>query len=79
MEVWRGTAANAVVIEIGAGLALPAVRMFTESLRLPLVRINAHDAQAEGNSVLSLKGRAHDILQRIDRSLATRSGVARTA
>lgn len=79
LEVWRGTAANAVVIEIGAGAALPTVRMFAESLRLPLIRINAHDAQVEGDSVLSLKGRALDILQRIDRSLATCSWVSRTA
>ncbi|MFM0279488.1 RNA polymerase subunit sigma [Paraburkholderia sediminicola] len=79
MEVWRGVPANAVVIEIGAGLALPAVRMFAESLRLPLVRINAHEAQADSKSVLSLQGTALGILQCIDRSLATGSGVARTA
>lgn len=79
MEVWRGMPANPVVIEIGAGLALPAVRMFAQCLRVPLVRINAHDVQADGDSVLSLRGAALDILQRIDRSLAACSGDARTA
>jgi hypothetical protein len=74
MEVWRGTVDNAVVIEIGAGLALPAVRMFAESLRMPLIRINGDDVQGEGNRTLSLQGTALDILQRIDRSLDICSG-----
>jgi NAD-dependent SIR2 family protein deacetylase len=70
MEVWRARAANPVVIEIGAGLALPGVRMFAESLRLPLIRINAHDAQANAAATVALQGTALDMLRSIDRELA---------
>jgi NAD-dependent SIR2 family protein deacetylase len=79
MEVWRGAPTTPVVIEIGAGLALPAVRRFAESLRLPLVRINLHDAQAGGDNVISLPGGGLDVLQRIDRLLRGRCAVAHTS
>ncbi len=70
MEVWQGRAENPVVIEIGAGLALPAVRMFSESLRIPLIRINAHDAQADAATAFSLQGTVLDMLRLMDRELA---------
>ncbi|WP_322049601.1 SIR2 family NAD-dependent protein deacylase, partial [Paraburkholderia sp. J67] len=71
MEVWRMAPIRPVVIEIGAGVALPSVRMFAESLRLPLVRINTHDSDNTSASTLSLHGTALDILRRIDDSLTT--------
>jgi NAD-dependent SIR2 family protein deacetylase len=70
LEVWQAQPSNAVVIEIGAGLALPSVRMFAESLRLPMIRINTHDAQAHTPHVISLYGAARDILRQIDGELA---------
>jgi hypothetical protein len=70
LEVWQAQPSNAVVVEIGAGLALPSVRMFAESLRLPTIRINTHDAQANTPHSLSLHGSALDVLRQIDRELA---------
>ncbi|MBN3725311.1 SIR2 family NAD-dependent protein deacylase [Burkholderia sp. Ac-20379] len=74
MEQWRGLPANAVVIEIGAGTALPTVRMFSESLRLPLVRINLHDAGHDDGRVVSLQGTALDVLQRLGFALRAAGG-----
>lgn len=37
---WCETISRPVVIEIGAGTAIPAVRMFGASLKAPLIRIN---------------------------------------
>jgi hypothetical protein len=78
MEVWRARPTNPVVVEIGAGLTLPGVRTFAESLRLPLVRINTHDALTDDTGILSLRGTALDILLRIDRAVATHAAVTYT-
>ncbi|WP_322055389.1 SIR2 family NAD-dependent protein deacylase [Paraburkholderia bannensis] len=70
METWRAGPRNPVVIEIGAGLALPGVRMFAQSLRLPLVRINTDAAELCGSATVALQGTALDVLQNIDTELA---------
>ncbi|CAD6559555.1 NAD-dependent protein deacetylase [Paraburkholderia hiiakae] len=72
LEVWRSAPENPVVIEIGAGLALPSVRMFSESLRIPLIRINTHDVHAAIATAVTLQGTALAVLQRIDRELSRR-------
>ncbi|MEX3686460.1 NAD-dependent deacetylase [Paraburkholderia sp. BR14263] len=72
MEVWRGAPERPLVIEIGAGLALPTVRMFSESLRIPLVRINTHDVQAARANTVSLQGTALEALRHIERELSRR-------
>lgn len=76
LEVWRARPANPVVIEIGAGLALPAVRMFAESLRLPLIRINTLDVHSDTPGSIALQGTALDILRRIDSALNIRPAPA---
>ncbi|CAN0624491.1 Silent information regulator protein Sir2 [Burkholderia multivorans] len=68
-DAWRRAAERPVIVEIGAGLAVPSVRLFAESLRSPLVRINLHDAQA-GDSDVALAGGARDVLMEIDAALA---------
>jgi NAD-dependent SIR2 family protein deacetylase len=70
METWRAGPRNPVVIEIGAGLALPGVRMFAQSLRLPLVRVNTDAADIHGAATVALHGRALDVLHDIDHELA---------
>lgn len=39
-EIWRQQAEHPVVIEIGAGTAVPSVRMFSHNQRCPIIRIN---------------------------------------
>lgn len=72
LEVWRSAPENPVVIEIGAGLALPSVRMFSESLRIPLIRINTHDVQEAKTTTVNIRGRALEALQRIEHELSRR-------
>lgn len=72
MEVWRSAPERPVVVEIGAGLALPSVRMFSESLRIPLIRINAHDVEATKATSVTLHGTALEALQRIECELSQR-------
>lgn len=52
---WRETVRNPVVIEIGAGIAIPTVRKFGESRNAPLIRINLTDAEVSHPSEVSLK------------------------
>jgi NAD-dependent SIR2 family protein deacetylase len=52
---WRSTVVNPVVIEIGAGLTIPTVRRFGESLKTPLIRINLQDADVHRAEDISLR------------------------
>lgn len=69
---WRSAPKRPMAIEIGAGLALPTVRMFSESLRIPLIRINTHDVQPARANIVSLQGTALEALERIERELSCR-------
>ena len=51
---WREKVSNPVVIEIGAGSAIPTVRLFGQSLHVPLIRINPTDARVNGKNDVSL-------------------------
>jgi len=55
---WRETVHNSVVIEIGAGNAIPTVRRFGQSLDIPLIRINPTDAAVKGRNDVALNMRA---------------------
>lgn len=70
-EVWRGQVRNPVVVEIGAGLAVPSVRMFAESLRMPLIRINRRDAEIGQGGGVALRGSALEMLSRIDEAVVS--------
>jgi NAD-dependent SIR2 family protein deacetylase len=52
---WLGTATRAVVIELGAGKSVPAVRRMSESLDVPLVRINSREWQVSGSDQIGLR------------------------
>lgn len=57
---WLNSIENLVVIELGAGLAVPTVRRLCESIPAPFIRINPTDAQMDSHRKdslsLSLKG-----------------------
>ncbi|WP_341314541.1 Sir2 family NAD-dependent protein deacetylase [Paraburkholderia sp. IMGN_8] len=68
-QQWQKEARKAVVIEIGAGLALPSIRMFSESLGIPLIRINPEDAGIGDLEGVAFRGSALAMLRCIDREM----------
>lgn len=71
-QAWRQTVENPVVIELGAGIDLPAIRHIGESLDAPLIRINTrHPDLARGQGV-SIAAGARDALT----ALASALGLA---
>jgi hypothetical protein len=63
---WLRKPKNLVVIEMGAGLAVPTVRYFGEYQGVPLIRINVRDPEGERENVLSLQMGALEALSLID-------------
>lgn len=51
---WRGRVERLVVIEIGAGLAIPSVRRFGEQQGVPIIRINPRDATTDASRGVAL-------------------------
>ena len=43
LSAWRKTVKRSVMIEIGAGSAIPSVREFGEELHCPIIRINPNE------------------------------------
>lgn len=52
---WRETVHRPIVIEIGAGNAIPTVRLFGQYQNAPLIRINPTDAEVNRPSDIALK------------------------
>lgn len=50
-KAWLKNVQNPVVIELGAGTAIPSVRRFGEQLSAPLIRINARESEVAGEGV----------------------------
>ena len=55
LQGWRNKVERLLVIEIGAGTAIPTVRIFGESQDAPIVRINADDAKTQVGRGVSLQ------------------------
>lgn len=53
-EEWRGKARHPVVIELGAGTAIPSVRLFGERQEAPIIRINPAEEPGEHGGVLGI-------------------------
>lgn len=66
---WRETVYRPVVIEIGAGMAIPTVREFGERLNVPLIRINPTDAQVNRLGDVALQMGALEAITAISKSL----------
>ncbi|QCP47896.1 RNA polymerase subunit sigma [Trinickia violacea] len=65
LRTWLGTVAKPVVIELGAGTVVLSVRMFSESVRGALIRINLSECAVVGDGV-GIRGSALQILSAID-------------
>lgn len=63
------SAQRPVVIEIGAGTAIPSVRRFGEALSAPLVRINPREPDIKNPQAVGLPMGALEALQALDRLL----------
>lgn len=55
LNVWRAKVDRLLVIEIGAGTAIPSVRLFGENQDVPLIRINPTDAKTSADRGVSLQ------------------------
>jgi len=69
MSKWLATVQRPVVIEIGAGTAIPTVRMMGQSIDAPMIRINAREAQVSRSYDVSLPMGALEGLQGIELAL----------
>ncbi|KWF71677.1 SIR2 family NAD-dependent protein deacylase [Burkholderia pseudomultivorans] len=63
---WLARAGRVAVVEIGAGTAIPTVRLLSERLGADVIRINAREAHARRADVIGLKGGALATLTALD-------------
>ena len=63
---WLRSVKNPVLIELGAGTAVPSVRFFGEYQGVPMIRINLREAESTMGNCVSLPVGAQEALQAID-------------
>ena len=66
---WLASIRRLVVVEVGAGTALPTVRCFSERHGPRVIRINAREPQIDPAIGVGFEGRALDVLTHIDAAL----------
>ena len=69
LQGWLARAQKPVVIEIGAGTAIPTVRYFGEEARCPLIRINPSECQVGLARDIGIPLGAREGITRITRAL----------
>lgn len=69
MKKWLEKVERPVVIELGAGTAIPTVRMMGQTIDAPMIRINAREAQVVRSYDVSLPMGALEALQGIEAAL----------
>lgn len=69
LQEWLGQGISPVVIEVGAGTAIPTVRRFGESLSFPFIRINRDEPSAEQGAHITLQGNASTLLVTLGETL----------
>lgn len=80
-DVWKQAAQRPVVIEVGAGLAIPSIRHISQNQRAPVIRINPRDHQLPEGLGVSLALGAREAIEMIETELDKRgffSDVSRT-
>lgn len=70
MQAWKSAVRNLVVIEIGAGLAIPTARNFGEGIDCPLIRINKRESDVSRETDIGLSLGGLEALQMIAKSMA---------
>ncbi len=74
---WRDMVYRPVVIEIGAGKAIPTVREFGERMKAPLIRVNPTDAEVDRANDVSLQMGALEAIAAIAKRLVDMGFVER--
>lgn len=69
MNKWLKKLERPLVIEIGAGTAIPTARMMGQSINAPMIRINVREAQVPGSRDVSLPMGALAGLRGIERAM----------
>ena len=67
LESWLRRVSRPLVVELGAGTAVPAVRWFGSVLGAPLIRINLRESEIESGTGLGLAGTALQVLAELER------------
>jgi NAD-dependent SIR2 family protein deacetylase len=70
LREWAAAIERAVVVEIGAGQAVPSIRLFAEAFGAPLIRINLDDEHVGHDTAIGIRGSALTVLKEIDAALA---------
>lgn len=70
LQAWIGGTERLVVVEIGAGTAIPSVRLFGEATSRPIIRINPGESAGREGLDISLPWGALSALRELERKLA---------
>lgn len=66
LNSWLKIPKKLVLIELGAGIAIPSVRHFGESLNVPIIRINLRESEGHRADILSIPLGAFEALSLMD-------------
>lgn len=69
LKQWKAEVKRGVVIEIGAGKAIPTVRHFSQNQKWPVIRINPFEADLNGAEGVALSLRGADAMAGIQTAL----------
>jgi hypothetical protein len=69
LAAWLHDVENLVIVELGAGCALPTVRRFSERNGPRVIRINPREHAIAPGSGVGIAGGARETLMRLDRML----------
>lgn len=69
-DVWKAQVRNLVVVELGAGRAIPTVRQMSERSGPRVIRINTKESAINPKHGIGIDGRALEVLQVIDERLS---------
>ena len=72
LQGWRSKVERLLVIEIGAGTAIPSVRLFGEGQDAPIIRINPDEAKTDADRGVSLAMRGFEAMQGVASALIER-------
>lgn len=67
LDAWLDAVSRPVVVELGAGTAVPTVRWFGAATGAPVIRINLRESQIDSGKGVGLAGKAVEVLKELER------------